>query len=369
MKIAFYMNCVSTHQLPLARAVAALVGTSNFRYVHAGEAGQAYQMARGEVGVDVLEDRSAEGRDWLETADVVLIGGIRPIDLMERRAAKGLKTFYQSERWFKPRLGRLRLLVPSYRRMVKRFVKVVNENDCVKFLAIGPWAKRDFLRMGVRAEKIVDWGYFVEPSRFGGFGTQVPAAHAELDEACVPTPLPAAGRHDCVSSCCDPRVLKVLWAGRDIPLKHVKDIERAVALANAKIVVDESCSCRMDGREPITFTKLTGVTPAEVRAAMREHDVFVMASNGYEGWGAVVSEALEEGMDVVGTWECGACPTLLPKERLYHCGDVQALAKLLMLEVKSLGEGEGRSLLPPCRVGEWTAKRAAERLVALVRQG
>ena len=365
MKIAFYMNCVSTHQLPLARAVAALVGTSNFRYVHAGEAGQAYQMARGEVGVDVFEDRSAEGRDWLETADVVLIGGIRPIDLMERRAAKGLKTFYQSERWFKPRLGRLRLLVPSYRRMVKRFVKVVNENDCVKFLAIGPWAKRDFLRMGVRAEKIVDWGYFVEPSKL----VVVDSCSGRMDDKEESSALQLQLQTT--------TNLRVLWAGRDIPLKHVKDIERAVALANAKIVVDDSC--RKDDSAlplqlqttttPITFTKLTGVTPAEVRAAMREHDVFVMASNGYEGWGAVVSEALEEGMDVVGTWECGACPTLLPKERLYHCGDVQALAKLLMLEVKSLGEGEGRSLLPPCRVGEWTAKRAAERLVALVRQG
>ncbi len=357
MKVAFYMNCVSTHQLPLARAVAALVGTSNFRYVHAGEAGQAYQMARGEVGVDVFEDRSAEGRDWLETADVVLIGGIRPIDLMERRAAKGLKTFYQSERWFKPRLGRLRLLVPSYRRMVKRFVKVVNENDCVKFLAIGPWAKGDFLKMGITPEKIVDWGYFVAPS-------------------VLPPPQP--------STSTSRSALRVLWAGRDIPLKHVKDIERAVALANAKIVVDESCSCRMDGREPITFTKLTGVTPAEVRAAMREHDVFVMASNGYEGWGAVVSEALEEGMDVVGTWECGACPTLLPKERLYHCGDVRELARLLELEweeveSRGLGEGgwsapvaedsDGTGRLPACSIGEWTAKWAAERLVALVRQG
>ena len=88
-------------------------------------------------------------------------------------------------------------------------------------------------RMGVKAEKIVDWGYFVEPSRFG---TQVPAAHAELDETCVPTPLPAAGRHDCVSSSCDPRGLRVLWAGRDLDWKRVRDIERAVALANTKLV-------------------------------------------------------------------------------------------------------------------------------------
>ena len=252
MKIAFYMNCVSTHQLPLARAVAAIVGGANFRYVHAGEAGQAYQTAQGEVGVDVLEDCAAEGRAWLETADVVLIGGIRPIDLMERRASQGLKTFYQSERWFKPPLGRLRLLVPSYRRMAKRFVKVVNEHECVKFLAIGPWAKGDFLKMGINPEKIVDWGYFVAPS-------------------VLPPPQPSASTSR--------SALRVLWAGRDIPLKHVRDIERAVEMVN------EGVGSRDEG--------VGGCYPASPRGAA------------------------------------------------------------------------GTSLLPGCSIGEWTAKRAAERLVRI----
>ena len=62
-------------------------------------------------------------------------------------------------------------------------------------------------------------------------------------------------------------------------------------------------------------------------------------------------------MNVIGTWECGACPTLLPKERLYHCGDVKALACLL--------EAEYRGELPACSIGEWTAKNAAERLVRM----
>ena len=53
----------------------------------------------------------------------------------------------------------------------------------------------------------------------------------------------------------------------------------------------------------------------KVRELMREHDLFVFPSNGLEGWGAVVSEALEEGMNVIGTFESGAPATLLPKER------------------------------------------------------
>ena len=34
--------------------------------------------------------------------EVLLVGGIRSIDLLERRIKDGLRTFYQTERWFKP---------------------------------------------------------------------------------------------------------------------------------------------------------------------------------------------------------------------------------------------------------------------------
>lgn len=331
MNVAFFMNCVSTHQLPLAKEVVKLVGAKNFHYVDAGEEGQKYQT------IESRELWLTKDRNECETADVLYSGGMRPFDLFERRAAKGLKTFYTSERWFKPIPlfgdvyvpGFLRLLVPSYRKMVRRFVRWVNTDPNARILAIGPWAKKDFLQMGVKKEKIVDWGYFVAPSSAKAMESR-----------------PSDG------------TLKVLWAGRDIPLKHVKDIERAVALANKHL----TSSLRLQlttstNSHPITFTKLTGVTPAEVRKAMREHDTFVFASNGFEGWGAVVSEALEEGMNAIGTFECGAPPTLLPRERLFHCGDVKALACLL--------EAEYRGTLPPCSIGEWTAVARSKKLLEI----
>ncbi len=231
--------------------------------------------------------------------------------------------------------------------MVKRFVAWANGDSGAKVLAIGPWAKKDFLRMGVRAEKIVDWGYFVAPSRFG---TQVSAAHAELDETCMSTPRPVVGRHDSVLSSCDPHTIRVLWVGRDLAWKRVNDIERAVAFAN-----DELRS-GVEERKVI-FTKLMGVPMAAVRAAMQMHDVYVLASNAEEGWGAALNEALEEGMSAIGTFEAGASAAMLPKERLYHAGDVKALARLLVKEYNNK--------LPQCGIGRWTAKVAAERLLSL----
>ena len=68
---------------------------------------------------------------------------------------------------------------------------------------------------------------------------------------------------------------------------------------------------------------------ADVRKLMREHDIYVLSSNAYEGWGAVVSEALEEGVKVVGTYEAGSSTTILPESNIFHVGDWQRLRYLL----------------------------------------
>ena len=96
------------------------------------------------------------------------------------------------------------------------------------------------------------------------------------------------------------------------------------------------------------------VTINEVRKLMREHDVYVLSSNGYEGWGAVVSEALEEGMAVIGTYEAGASATILPESNLFHAGDWRRLKMLLEGNVEKVG------------IGPWTAKSAAIALISEV---
>jgi glycosyltransferase involved in cell wall biosynthesis len=91
----------------------------------------------------------------------------------------------------------------------------------------------------------------------------------------------------------------------------------------------------------------------EVRNLMHKHDVYVLSSNPYEGWGAVVSEALEENMKVVGTYEAGASATILPESNLYPAGDWMKLADILVSDVEKTG------------IGEWTAESAARALLPL----
>jgi len=327
MTFALYTNSVSAHQLPLAREIVKRVGAENFRYIYTGTTLQGGNQEVAASEPWIIKDDGT----WLETCDVLLCGGLRPFGLFERRAAKGLKTFYQSERWFKPIHGLpgwLRLLHSGYLKMVCRFRRLAADRN-FHVLPIGPHAKRDFRLLGIPGSKMMDWGYFVAPS-------------------ILPPPPPRTSTST--------RALRVLWVGRMLALKRVDTIIRAVVSA-AKHGTPITCTIVGSGPEEsrlkslakrleqkvnksivhlhlppppqALFTFLPPVPLAEVRELMRSHDVYVFSSNGEDGWGAVVSEAMEEGMCVLGSRATGAPPTLLPSGYLFNCGDWRALSKRL----------------------------------------
>lgn len=350
MKVAFYLNSLSFHQLPLAREVVVLIGSENFVYIYRDKVTKDRErFGWGTLG-NLFQDikcRQGDDRDEILRSWDVVYTGIRCLDLMELRSKRGLKTFYYSERWLKPITrfgielpGWCRLLIPSYRRMVQRFVSLTNK-DNIHILSVGLWAKTDFIRLGVRAEMIIDWGYFVTPSK-------------------------VVKRQDGVNtsmrSCKE--VLRILWVGRLLPLKRVDTILKASYICMRKVPLQvtivgdgplekelKQLASRLFQRHLNVVRFLHSVPFEQVRELMQSHNVYVLSSNAHEGWGAVVSEALEEGMEVLGTFESGACITLLPQERLYHCGDTMALARLL--------EQEYDGVLPQCSIGKWTANHAA----------
>ena len=87
----------------------------------------------------------------------------------------------------------------------------------------------------------------------------------------------------------------------------------------------------------------------QVRELMRNHDIYVLPSNAYEGWGAVISEALEEGMCVLASIESGAGATLLPPENLFPAGDVEGVARKLR-----------ECVTVEAFCNRWTAEKAAQ---------
>ena len=366
MKFVLYTVIVSPHQIPLARAIMRLHPEVTFYYVYTQE---------------LPPDATKRGWDWhekhdwlvsaideperakriLDESDVVL-SGERDIELFERRSRAGKKTLYMFERWFKPLVigvgtgrgvggrcrcrlrlpGWVRMLVPSYWRMARRVVRLANGDPNFKCLAIGPWAKKDMQLIGAREDKIHPWAYFVEPSN--------------QKEAIRRTPTPST------------YTLKILWAGRMMKLKRVDTVIKAVKRLNAKGLGSAvSLTLLGQGEDEPRLKGLSegvgnvsfhpGVPIDQVRQIMREHDVLVFSSNGEDGWGAVVNEALEEGLIVLGTEETGASATMLPKSHLFHVGDDAALAKLLNRCL--LGE------IKPSGIGEWSVAGGVRKLMAM----
>lgn len=309
----------------------------------------------------------------------LLVEMLRELDLMEERAKAGLKTVYVSERWLKPLVvchlrlpAIMRLALPGYRRMVKRFVRLMNDKN-FWVLPCGVHAARDFARLyrlwhgdirclfraprvGIRRSLGGDiegfprmklWGYFVEKAKSTG------REHKSAKD----------------------EPLRILWFGRMLDWKQVDVLIKAVLRAKksrnlALLLVGEGTESnrlkRLAGEVKIDKLgweagkiSFHGYVPNDkTRELLREADLYVMPSNAEEGWGAAVSEALLEGCPVISTYEAGSSATLLPEECLYRANDVRALADKL----SSFNGGN-----VPDISYTWSGERAAETLLEIVR--
>lgn len=377
MRVVFVTNVISPHQIPWCREFVHLVGEQHFRYVYTEKLHEdRAKMGWNEDvdGVPCIRAESEEACEWAEYAEVLIYDG-RDLDLFERRAARGLKTYCASERWFKPMTlcsfrgfsfdvpGWFRLLSFRYLRMAWRFRRLLSSGD-LTYLPTGVVAAADMVRLVTGcagdplALKNLDaatwrpldrikgyswmrmWGYFVAPSD---------AARAKQSDV--------NPRRD----------LRVLWVGRLLAWKRVDTLFKAVAACLEKFPVKltvvgdgpersalEKLGRRLFSEVPSALTFMHSVPINDVRTLMQTHDVYVLPSNGYEGWGAVVNEAVEEGMTVLGTFEAGASATILRHDALFHAGDGRALVELL----EKTAHGE----ISKVNRVDWSARNAAQRL-------
>lgn len=357
-EFAWYVRIPSPHEVPLVRAVAERVGTERCAYWY----GETLHADRAEMGwpegcENLVCERLEADDPRLLKVPVLYLGAYRLTGLIEARAKAGLKTFFVSERWLTPPLGLWRLAWPPFLIAAWRMVRLLRGGAFV-YLAQGIHAGRDFARLvglfsgdlrclfrasrvdfercpGGRAltagglEGIRLWGYFVRPGE-----------------------APAGARPATVAK-------RLLWVGRMLPWKRVDTLIRTVR-AMPEVTLDlyghgpaeEAWRLLAEGCERIVFHDF--VSSDGVRCLMRVHDLYVLPSNAREGWGAVISECLEEGCPVIATRESGAGATVLPEKNLFPAGDTEALARLLREPHGGLS------------IGVWSAACAADILLAMV---
>jgi len=346
------------HVLPLARCLAKLVGANNFRYGAVYYPGMNERHEKlgwncNETDSWILRLENEADREqfdrWWDEADIVLCGE-RLFSRMKDRLDKGKLTFHMSERWWKPPISMARLLHPRFALMAARF-KRMTSSPYFHFLPIGGYAAPDMKPIASLRGRMWNWGYFTS----------------------IPEPIPSCERKE--------GGFRVLWAGRMLGLKRVDTLIRAfpqllgerseASLTLVGYGPERKSLLELAERliQPTSFRFLSPMPTGEIRQLMRQHHVYVLPSNGTEGWGAVVNEAMAEGCAVIASKAAGSAKTMIRDHEnglLFTPGDWKGLGDLLC----EVGRNEafriqlaeqGQRTIVEC----WSPEVAAERFLSV----
>ena len=380
---------ISPHTLPLALKLEERCGKGNVVYCYHQKVEDMLRTSKALNDVaDIGRDVSCDGNaleSLIGNCDV-LVENRRDFAQMERALQSGKIVIYVSERWFKPIdifhlrdaehggscglwiSGFLRMLMPFGFTRARKIVRLFKKYQNFRYLPVGVHAAGDMARLcGLMTGNLQ---CLFKAPRLDVDRTPCGEIHCSGDQNasryCLDRMrlwgyfVESFKRGTAVKDCTIHNPLRVLWVGRMLGWKRVDTLVKAIGGMK-----DISLSVYGCGPEEIQLNRIVSsydnitvggmVANSKVREIMRNHDVYVLTSNEFEGWGAVVNEALEEGMEVVGTFEAGASATILPRENLFHAGDWRGLRRLL------LSKHEKSTI-----IGEWSVDSAARKLIELM---
>lgn len=359
MKILQVANIVSHHQLPLAKELYKLVGSDNFLFAAMGKLDQdrlknGWKSEYAESWIihpsESVEEQKIFNQFWHE-ADVVICGE-RLISEMQERVDNNKICFYMSERWWKPPVGMLRLCHPTYLKMFLQF-KQLSKSKYFHYLPIGPFAANDMALVPSISmpSRVWAWGYF----------TAFPIVNLSMSES--------RGSD----------IVHILWVGRMIKWKRVDLLIKALAkLKNEgkkfKLTLVGNGSERKHLEKlakkllGTSFCEFKEFIPSdEVPFLMAQYDIYVLPSNAYEGWGAVVNEAMSVGCAVIASDKTGAGASLIEhgvNGLLFKSGSEDSLYDCLSQLVNNKELINDFSIKSRLSIKEnWTPAIAAERIL------
>jgi len=323
MKIIYASVNIDHHMIPFAKAITEIVGENNFRYAVLAPIDQ----DRIKLGFDsncennpwVIRAYSnkksyREFEKWFNDADVALFSYRSLFNMAHKRVKNEKLTYYFSERWFKPPFGKFRLLNPRLWKFSYK-LRILSKNNFFHYLAQGAYAEQDIRLIGSFENRIWNCGYFPDVSE---------------NESIVPN-------HSNI---------QILWCGRMLKWKKVDSLIKAFS-----IIIQKYPNCHLtivgDGTEKKKLMKLAyELLPywsydfkvshpfKDVRAIMKSSDIYVLPSNAYEGWGAVLNESMAEGCAVIASIETGGGKSIIQDMEnglLFNSGSYMQLSEKLKL--------------------------------------
>lgn len=357
MKLTFYSNFLNHHQLPFCLYMNKILG-DGFRFVACSPIGQerlsmGYEDMNSKYDFVIREYHDEKSKKEAirlsEESDVIIIGSA-PIRYLEKRALDGKLSFIYSERLLKK--GTYRRFIPVTRcKVYNNFIRFKNTNTHI--LCASSYTAYDLSLFGMQGNTY-KWGYFPEVKNYD-IDILMKSKHKE--------------------------VVKILWCGRLLSLKHPE-----AAIQVAKKLKSKEIPFTLDiignGKMASYIQKLINknnlekeisilgaMSPEQVRSHMEFADIFLFTSDFNEGWGAVLNEAMNSGCAVVASHAIGSVPFLIKHRKngfIYQNNDINDLYNCVekLATEKDLCYNLGKSAYETM-INQWNAKIAAERLLVI----
>ena len=358
-RLVFVSNYFNHHQKPLAEEFRKIYG-QDYAFI----AMTPFNQKRLAIGYSDMNDapfvvRAYESPQAAQTAralinesECVIVAGM-PVNVVGERLAQGKLTFMQSERFFKGPLWKDAVRFVKYCRYSGGRSAAKSRSAKFYLLCASAFAAWDYNTCGLFRGKAYKWGYFPELKRYDD-----------------PEELISRKKEH-----------SILWVGRFLDWKHP---DLAVTLAQKlkssrktfklKIIgsgeMQPELARMIDAMSLHDCVELCGALPVEyVRAEMERAQVFLFTSDRQEGWGVVLSEAMNSGCAVVAGEKIGSAPYLVRHGengllfRDRSLDDLTEKVSALLDEperVRALGRNAYNTML-----NVWSAETAAKRFVEL----
>lgn len=289
MKFVFWQNIISIHQSAFLNALTAyhaltLVVETDIEEERKGQGWNIPGLEKINVVVAPTEKRIQE---LLDQSAIHVFSGIDAYSMVSKAFSlavkKGLRTGLLMEpfKWigFKGKL-----------RWIKYYLLSIRFGKKIDFIAAtGALGTLQYEKVGFDKSKIFEWGYFVEHSE------QLADNDVQINNTGKPS---------------------VLFVGSIDERKNIiAQIEAINKLSNKietmTIVGDGPLKEKLKSKikdNPL-FNYKGNLPNSEVKKIMYSHDILILPSK-FDGWGAVVNEALHAGMRVIVSENCGAAVLL-----------------------------------------------------------
>ena len=355
MKILYAGKNVNHHQVPFVKSLMNILGAENVKYssikmIEPDRLDMGFEHFEGDWLIDSVNQRELFLK-WWNHSDVVITNNREYGELIEQRLKKGRLVFLTSERWFKEPEGLLRLFHPHILNLVLKYRRLSKYPDFY-YLPQGHFSYDDIARFGILKNRAFVFGYL--------------------------TPNSTNPQKVCTAINTDK--LNIIWAGSLIKLKRVDLLAKAfcelhnqfpqtfLTIIGEGPEKDNVLSILEEGDPSKSYKIMNFVGNAELRSIMNASDIYVFPSNGAEGWGAVVNEAMSEGCAVILSSKVGAISMIKHKENgmVFENGNVKSLCEALVeLCQNSQFLNKLKNNARKTIEEEWNPDIAAERFIKL----